>query len=167
MALALLKYLGKALVKCLGNAVGFGVAGDLVIEVGEEVWKDWNQEKDERQKRAELEALAQSARDDCRRQVEEVVREVAAGIPQEVQRLVAQYLEQVPDQVRRVLGRPDDPGGTSVPPGLRLQRPADLLPFLSGGTLASAAGAPACRPCRRRACRRSFSQRAAGPIGRQ
>lgn len=57
---ALLKILAKA----LGNALGGGFAGDPLVEVLPEVAKDgwawWNREKDEKERRSELEAIVQS-----------------------------------------------------------------------------------------------------------
>ena len=44
--IALLKCVAKAFVKYAGNAVGFGIAGDLIVEVAPEivgdVWKAWS-----------------------------------------------------------------------------------------------------------------------------
>ena len=47
--LKLLKCLGKALVRHAGNAVGFGLAGDVVVGVGEEAWNEWNRAKNEQE----------------------------------------------------------------------------------------------------------------------
>jgi hypothetical protein len=91
--LAILQCLGKALVRQVGNAVGFGVAGDVAVGVGEEVWGEWKRDKDEQQRREEVEALVRMAAQEFRRQVEEVVREVAAGQPEEVRHGVSRGLE--------------------------------------------------------------------------
>src|SRR3954470_4896885 len=92
-----LKCLGKALVRQVGNAVGLGWAGEIAVEVGEDVWEEWQREKDEAQRRAELESLIRMAADEFHQQVEAVVREVAAGQPPEVRRRVSAWLEQVPE----------------------------------------------------------------------
>ena len=81
--LNLLKCLGKALVCHAPRAVGLGWAGDILVGVGEEVWKEWQCEKNEQERRAELEAIVQMAGQEFRRQVAEVVREVAADQPEE------------------------------------------------------------------------------------
>ena len=54
--LAILNCVGKALVRQLGNAVGFGVAGDVAVGVGEEFMDEWKRDKDEQQRRDEIEA---------------------------------------------------------------------------------------------------------------
>src|SRR5262245_29820529 len=114
--LGLLKCLGKALVRHVGNAVGFGLAGDVAVNVGEDVWGEWNREKDEDQRRQELAGIVQMAAEEFRKQVEAVVREVAAGQPEEVRQRVSRYLEDVPGLLRRSLQRPADRVGQSVPP---------------------------------------------------
>ena len=106
--LAILNCLGKALVRQLGNAVGFGVAGDVAVGVGEEVWGEWKRDKNEQQRRDELAAIVQMAAQEFRRQVEEVLREVAAGQPEEVRRRVGRDLEELPDKLRQSLSRPDN-----------------------------------------------------------
>ncbi len=130
--LSILNCLGKALVRQLGNAVGFGVAGDVAVGVGEEVWGEWKRDKNEQQRRDELAAIVQMAAQEFRRQVEEVVREVAAGQPEEVRRRVCRDLEGLPEKLRQSLSRPDDPSGQSVPPGLPLRQANDLALLLSG-----------------------------------
>lgn len=133
---SLLQCLAKALVKGAGNAVGFGVLGDMLVNVGEEVWREWNRQASADQRRAELEALAQAAARECRAQVEQVVREVAAGLPAQAQREVENYLLQVPERLRQSLRRPADPTGTSVPVELMPRTGADLVSLLtqrSGG----------------------------------
>ena len=130
--LVLLQLLGKALVRQLGNAVGFGVAGDVAVGVGEEVMDEWKRDKDEQQRRNEIEALVRMAAQEFRRQVEEVVREVAGRQPEEVRRNVARRLEELPNNLRQSLRRPEDPSGQSVPPGMPLQEAEDLASLLSG-----------------------------------
>jgi AcrR family transcriptional regulator len=110
--LGFLKCLGKAALKQAANLAGFGLA-----DVVEEVWSDWNKDKDAAQRQAELQAVVQMAADQFRQQVEAVVRDVAAGQPEAVRRHVSDCLQQVPDQLRRSFRRPDDPHGASVPPG--------------------------------------------------
>jgi len=100
-------------------------------EVAEQVWDGWKKEKDEAQRRAELQAVVQMAVQEVRAQVEAVVREVASGQPPEVQRKLSEYLQQVPKVLRRSFRRPDDQEGQSVPPGLRVRQASDLGSILS------------------------------------
>ncbi len=128
--LALLKCLGKAAVKQAANLAGFGLA-----DVVEEVWNDWNKDRDAAQRQAELQAIVQMAADQFRQQMEAVVRDVAAGQPEAVRRHVSDCLVQLPEQLRLSLCRPDDPKGVSVPPGFAdKQKVSELLsrlPFCS------------------------------------
>ena len=116
--LPILRCVGKAVVRQFGNAVGFGMAGDILVGAGEEVWGEWNRENNEQQRRDELAALVQMAAQEFRRQVAEVVREVAAGQSEEVRQEVSRRLEELPEQLRyRCAGRTIRPAGAS-----RLQR---------------------------------------------
>jgi serine/threonine-protein kinase len=152
--LAILKCIARGVVKHAGNLVGFGL-GNLAAEVAEEVCKEWQKEKNDQERRAELQALVQMAAGEFREHVAAVVREAAAGQPAEVRQRVSACLEQVPELVRRSFRRSEDPQGRSVPPDLRLNQASDLLPFLSFAPGASAAsgakktdGQPAPPPAR-------------------
>ncbi len=122
-----LKCIGKQLVQQAAN-LAVPVLGDLAAEM----WKEWNKNKDEAARRDELAAVIQMAAGEFRRQVDEVIREVAAGQPDEVRRAVTRRLEQLPELLRQSLRRPDDPSGQSVPPGMPLRQAQDLALLLSG-----------------------------------
>jgi AcrR family transcriptional regulator len=126
--LAFLKSLGKAALKQVANMAAFGLG-----DIAEDVWNDWHNDRDAAQRQAELQAVLQMAADQFRQQVEAVVRDVAAGQPDDVRQHVSDCLQAVPEQLRRSFRRPDDPNGTSVPPGLGVkQMVSDLvsrLPF--------------------------------------
>jgi serine/threonine-protein kinase len=130
---ALLQCLAKALVRHAGNAVGFGWAGDVAVKVGEDVWKEWNRQSSEDERRAEVEALVQMAEKEFREQVARIVREVAAGQPEEVRQKMSRYLEEVSDRLRKSLRRPADRAGLSVPRDLPLRNSEQLLALLSFG----------------------------------
>jgi WD40 repeat protein len=99
--LSLLVCVGKALVRHGGNALGLGLLGDVVVDVGEEVWKEWNRTADALQRRTELQALARAAGQECRDEVEAVVREVAAELPLQARQEMERLLLQVPAVLRR------------------------------------------------------------------
>ena len=67
----LLKFLAKVAVRQVGNLVGFGIGGDMLVDV----WDAWGKGANEQQKRAELEAMAQASPAEVRAEVERVVRE--------------------------------------------------------------------------------------------
>jgi formylglycine-generating enzyme required for sulfatase activity len=127
---ALLRFVGKALL----NTAGAGLAGEFMVEVLPEVVKDvwtwWSRERDESQRRAEIEALVLAPPDELRQTVSRLVNELAADQPREVRQALAGYLNQVPATIRHSLRRPEDPSGTTLPARLPLQKAEDLLPFL-------------------------------------
>lgn len=129
--LAFLRCVGKALVRHAGNALGLGFGGDILAKVGEEVWKEWQRERNALERREELQAVAQAAAAEVRAQVDAIVREVAAEKPAAVRDRVARYLEQIPLVVRSHLRRPEDPSGTTVPPDFSIVKSQDLLPLIS------------------------------------
>lgn len=134
--LHLLMCLGKALLRNAGNAVGFGWAGDVVVDVGDEVWNEWKRRNNEEQRRAELEAIVRMAAEEFRKQVAEVVREVAAKQPDEVKKKLSSFLEDIPNRLRRSLRRPADRSGMTVPGDLPIRQSEQLLALLSFGDFA-------------------------------
>ncbi len=138
--LAFLKCLAKAALKQAANSAGFG---DLV----EEVWNDWNKEKDAAERQAELQAIVQMAADQFRAQVEAVVRDVAAGAPEAVRRHVSDCLQQLPDQLRRSSHGSDDTQGASEAPTLIAKYlVSELVSRLLSRSTAEPAPAPPARP---------------------
>jgi hypothetical protein len=113
----LLKFIARVAVKYLGNAAGFGIAGDAIIDI----WDLWNKARPSQQeKREDLEALAKQSPGDSRRIVDEVVQEVAGDQPEPAQITLKTFLTQVPAQTRKSLRRVNDPTGTTVPSGLTI-----------------------------------------------
>lgn len=130
-AIPLLKHAAKAFVKVAGNAVGFGVGGDLLVIVAEEIWKGWSSQKDEGQRKAELAALALVSSSQIAAQAEQIIDEVADGQRSEVREAARSYLTQLPDMVRKSLQRPADPTGTTLPKNFSLSKAEDLRPFVT------------------------------------
>jgi eukaryotic-like serine/threonine-protein kinase len=129
--LPLLKCLAKALVHHGAKAVGLGAAWDIMVGVGEDVWKEWNRQSDEDQRRAEIASIVRMAGQEFRQQVEEIVHEVASDRTTEVQTELSRQLSELPNLLRLALRRPADLTGTSVPPELSLKRAEDLMSLLS------------------------------------
>jgi hypothetical protein len=128
--MVLLKYVAKV----LGNAVGGGIVGDLVVEVlpalAQDVWKWWSKDRNAEERRTEIEILVQAGGNEIQKQADELVREVLPHQPPEAQRAVAAYLTQIPASIRRSLRRPSDPTGTTIPANLVPQEADDLLRML-------------------------------------
>ena len=128
--LALLKFVAKA----LGNALGGGVAGDLLVDVlpavAKDAWEWWSKDRTAEQRRAEVEALAQAGMAEVQQQAAFIVQEVAPDKPLAVRQAVETYLTGVPASIRRTLRRPSDPTGTTAPATLVLRNSNDLLRFL-------------------------------------
>jgi formylglycine-generating enzyme required for sulfatase activity/serine/threonine protein kinase len=104
-------------------------AGRL-YDVAVEAWEDYCRDQREDALRAEVQAIAQAPTAQVRREVEQAVGAEAAGQPPEVRQALTAYLSQVPAAIRRTLRRPSDPTGTTVPAGLALRGPEDLVPLL-------------------------------------
>jgi serine/threonine protein kinase len=105
----------KHAVKWAGNAVGFGIAGDILVEI----WEFWNKSQPNLQdKRAEVEALASQPAGTAKQEAKAVVRDVAGDLPEADQIILRTYLTQLPSQTRKSLRRSGDPEGKTVPPDL-------------------------------------------------
>ena len=121
----------KLVAKALGNAIGGGIAGDVIVEVlpglAKDVWDQWKKDRNGDQRRTEVEAIVQAGRKrptaspDC--------REARDKAP-EIRQMVAIYLNEVSDCIRRSLRRPSDPAGKTVPPDLVPRNANELLRML-------------------------------------
>jgi serine/threonine protein kinase len=124
-----LRCLGRAVVanglRALIESVPF--IGDGLGKIAADTLAEWRRLKNQAECRDELAALVCAPAAEVRRQAEEVAAEVA---PPEGREPLAAYLQQLPCLVRRSLTRREDPSGLSVPAGLPLDQPRDLLPFL-------------------------------------
>jgi hypothetical protein len=109
------------------NAAGVGLMAD-VVEIAKAAWEDWQASPDERIE--ELEAVVLANTVDLNRGVAEVVSRIASNEPLSVRMKLATFLKQVPNQIRRTQRRPSEPGGRSIAPGLALDGPNDLIPFI-------------------------------------
>lgn len=131
---ALMKWLARSLVRLvpMGEA-----AVDFTTEVlptmSQEVYGWWTGQTTPEERREELEALAQADRLEVQSAIEAAIEDAAheAGVSVDPAKRekVKQYLEQVPDAIRRSLRRPGDSRGLTVPPHLA-PRNADQLAAL-------------------------------------
>ena len=124
--LILLKHIATAFL----NQIGGGVAGEIVFGVAEDVMKSWQVEKDERERKAELEGIAQASNAEIKEAVAEVVGIVAGDRTVADRDALSAYLMQVPASIRRTLRRASDPTGGTVPSGFPLKSAADLAAIL-------------------------------------
>jgi serine/threonine protein kinase len=122
-----LKCVGKAVLKAAVKAIPFG---EVVLEVATGVCDEWNKQRNEAQRRAELQWLAQATASEVKTQVDAIVQEIAASQAEAVRQVVQNYLRQVPGAVHRSLRRASDPTGRTVPSLLSLSKPDDLISFL-------------------------------------
>jgi formylglycine-generating enzyme required for sulfatase activity len=116
------------------NFAGFGVAGEVVVEilpeVAQDMWRWWGKGRKREELQAEVQALAQLGDGQARALAEQVAAEECAGRPELVCRGLTEWLALVPVTIRQTQRRPADPSGRTVCSGLVLARPADLLPLL-------------------------------------
>jgi formylglycine-generating enzyme required for sulfatase activity len=128
--LAFLKFVAKAAL----NYVGFGVAGDLAVEVlpdvARDVWEWWGKGTPAVQLRDEVQAVGQLSEPEALRLAAQAVTEEAKQQPPQQRDQVAVWLAQVPAAVRATQRRPADPSGRTVSAAFPLEKPADLLPLL-------------------------------------
>jgi hypothetical protein len=128
----------RILLRCVGQAVcarglkalvGVLPFGEVLYDVAADALDRLRREAGE-EPQAVLREAAGAAGEEVKREAAAVAEEVAAGQPESVRQALAAYLIQVPASTRQSLKRPADPAGRTLPPGLGLDRPEDLLPFL-------------------------------------
>jgi hypothetical protein len=125
--IALLWFIGKALLSAAGGAVIGDVADfliDVVPDMVRDVWDWWNEGRTEAEKQAEVAFLAGAPERELHLAAEEVARALAADRPAVIREVLIVYLTQVSAAVRQTLRRHGD-GRTP-----RLRRAEDLLPLL-------------------------------------
>jgi formylglycine-generating enzyme required for sulfatase activity len=127
---ALMKFVAKAAL----NAVGFGMAGELAVdvlpEVARDVWQWWGKDKEPGQLQAEVKEVAQLTPSEARHQAEMIVAAEASGQPEAVRQTLTAYLAQVPVAIRQSQRCPADPSGRTMLFGLSLVKSDDLLHLL-------------------------------------
>jgi serine/threonine protein kinase len=127
---ALLKCIGKAVVKQGLNVLTGGLLGDVLEKVAEQTMDDWGKQKQEQERREELLAMAQATLREVTQQVAALVAELAGDQPEPARRALAAYLLQVPAAVRQTFRRATDPSGKTIPAGFSLRKAEDLLRIL-------------------------------------
>ena len=123
MPVTLLMAIGKVALKHAG--VGYV---DDVFEIARAAWQYWKKLPKERVE--EIAAIAAADPRELQEGIDFVVGEVAGAEPEAVRRNLAAFLRQVPEQVRQNQRRPEDPTGRTTRPGLAIEQPDDLVPFL-------------------------------------
>jgi formylglycine-generating enzyme required for sulfatase activity len=124
MPMDLMIAIGKAAL----HLAGVGIAGDIA-EIAREVWKLWNKGPAERLD--EVAGVVRADDEEIGRAVDAVIAELAGDEPEPVRQSLAAALKLVPAQIRQSQRHPDDPTGRTLRPGLVLERPEDLIPFLT------------------------------------
>jgi hypothetical protein len=112
--IVLLKFVGKAV--C--NAVGGGIAGDLLFDVvpdvAEEAYKWWKKDRKPAEQQADLLQLANATPEEVKQASALIVEENAADKPPAVKKELEVYLSLMPGAIRQSLRRPSDPAGRTV-----------------------------------------------------
>jgi serine/threonine protein kinase len=123
----------KLLAKYLGNAIGGGILGDLVTDIlpdaCKDVWAKWSEEKDEKGKRIELQAMVQISPQAFQREAQQLVEVECTKLSPDLQKRLAGYIGQIPATIIRSQKRPQDPSGKSISAHQPLQSAKDLLAF--------------------------------------
>jgi serine/threonine protein kinase/Leucine-rich repeat (LRR) protein len=122
--------------RCLLGAIPFA---EKLLDIAKAAHERYRQEVEVAEQTAQIQAAAQASMQEVRQEVAEVLQEVKAQASPEVRQQLQDpavehaldsYLQQVPGAIQRSVRRPSDPTGTTIPPGLRLSKAEDLLPFL-------------------------------------
>jgi formylglycine-generating enzyme required for sulfatase activity len=126
----LLTLIGKAVLDTSGGTLKDESFVDVLPEVAQQVWAQWQREQSEAQRRAEVDGLVRAAPEGIAAAVAEVVAGLTVDRPPAISHALESYLSQVPVTVRHAFRRLSDPSGNSVPSGLPLDKAEDLLAFL-------------------------------------
>jgi hypothetical protein len=117
----------------LGSA-GDGLADESVVdvlpEVAQEVWAQWDREQTDSQRREEVDSLVRAPSEKIAPAVTDMVAELTVSHSPAIAHALENYLKQVPYAMRHAFRRLSDPSGKSVPTGLPLNKAEDLLAFL-------------------------------------
>src|ERR1700722_10592587 len=129
----------KILFQCLGNALstqgarslnGIVPFGDVIYQVAMETVQRLRDIGQALEAHDGLEWAAGASPEEVRHEVETVVTEVGKAHPPRLCKAMTNYMIHFPPLLRQALKRPADPSGKTIPSGLVLESPEDLLPFL-------------------------------------
>ncbi len=129
----------KVLFRCVGQAVcnnglkalaGLVPLGAGLYDIAADACRRLREAGQDEQIRALVEAAARASPEEVKQEAADVVAEVAADQPKDVQLKLMTYLAGVPAAIRQSLKRPVDPSGKTIPPSFVLNRPEDLLALL-------------------------------------
>jgi hypothetical protein len=127
----LLRLVGKAVAKHALNTVAFGLPlGDVLFDAAQEAMNNWKEQAREEQRRAELQAMAQAATEEVRKQVSDIIRTEFAHLPPQAQEEVAAYLMEVPANYRKKCTRLGSLGGAPVVTAVALNDARELVSLL-------------------------------------
>lgn len=129
-AIALLRFVARSLLDSVGAGLVGEFAIDILPDIAQDVWTWWSAERNEDERRDDLQALIQLPAQELKKLVTMIVAEVAAHQTAEIRQALATYLTQIPASVRHSLRRPSDLTGLTLPAGLPLAKADDLLPLL-------------------------------------
>jgi TPR repeat protein/serine/threonine protein kinase len=131
--LAFLRCVAEAVVETgIGGLAQMVPGGEYAYNVASSSWKKYQQLRQQQELRAEIEQLANTSFEAAREEAVRAVRESLGGAEAKPEEIVGLelYLATIPESIRASLKRPDDPSGKSVPAGLRVRQPDDLLRLL-------------------------------------
>jgi hypothetical protein len=129
MSKTLFESVARAMVQAQGPDLAPDRLAQTLPDLAEDIWSAWSQERDDERRKEELLTIARATQDEVRRQIGEVVQEVAGDQPAEVKKLLTNYLGGMPATIRNLL-RPVDPHAPTKNLDLSLQQAADLLRLL-------------------------------------
>lgn len=126
----LLGAIGEAVLTSVDDSVLNDISVDIDLELADSIWERWTSQCDETQRIAEVTAIASITNDELDQTIHAILSQLSTTQPEEVIQAAHAYLSQIPASIRHRLRRPSDPEGKSVPTGMVLNQPMDLLAML-------------------------------------
>ena len=120
------KAIAKNAVKGVVNAFSLGVGGDILTDA----WDLWQQSSNEKQRAADVQALAAASPVEVAATAAEIVQTEGVRLSDTDKQIVTDYLQQVPAMIHQSQRRPADPEGKTILPGTTFKKPEDLLRLL-------------------------------------
>ena len=131
MIFSLLRVVGIAVAGHGGRILSAGLPfGPILFDIAKEAFHDWRRSKKEKECIAEIEAVAQAAQEEIRRQSAEVAREEGRELTDDSKLALSLYLSMIPASIKQSLRRPSDPTGTTIPRDRGMSNTQDLVRLL-------------------------------------
>ena len=125
-----LTLVAQAIVDKMDDSLISDFSVEATSELAQNIWTRWDRYTDLAQKRSCLEAVARFSFEEMDAVIERVEKAFGASANSDLGKMLGNYLNLLPGNIRRRCKRPGQPAGTKVPDGMPLNSGEDLLPLL-------------------------------------